>query len=170
MLLLSTGNEAGPPGSIALPHRELPIKWKGLNGIADEPKSSFQIEAWTFILALVPTHMRSLQLLTWKTYLPFSHFTHRLDPYAVMVFLLPFGYRCPALSRDWEHLPQAVYHQPQNYLLFFLLSWPVARMSPKLGEGGWGDMDSQLCTLPHSCFLAAAPCFLCLIFFFISAF
>lgn len=98
MLLLSTGNEAGPPGSTALPHRELPIKWKGLNGIADEPKASLQTEA--FILLLVPTHMGSVQLLTSKTYLFFfSHLTHRLDPYAVMAIFASFWVLLPSIAK-----------------------------------------------------------------------
>lgn len=99
MLLLSTGNEAGPPGSTALPHRELPIKWKGLNGIADEPKASLQREAWPFILPLVPTHMGSVQLLTLETYLFCSHLTHRLDPYAVMAIFASFWVLLPSIAK-----------------------------------------------------------------------
>jgi hypothetical protein len=38
------GNKAGVPGSIALPHRELPVKWRGFNDIVDKLKAGPQTE------------------------------------------------------------------------------------------------------------------------------
>lgn len=136
MLLLSTGNEAEPPGSIALPHRELPIKWKALNGIADEPKASLHTEAWTFILPPVPTHMGSVQLLTLKAYLFFSHLTHRLDPYAVMAIFASFWVLLPSIIKGLETPASScilLASEPSSFLLVVLAHCQVESQAWK----GW---------------------------------